>query len=61
MEFRFPGHEGIPSAWELERIAPGTRNNAAQVSVEVADNLSLAESISGKQWWLLEAIRTMLG
>jgi hypothetical protein len=31
------------------------------VSVEAADSLSLAESISGKQWWLLEAIKTTLG
>jgi hypothetical protein len=31
------------------------------VSLEVADNLILAESISGKQWWLLEAIKTTVG
>jgi hypothetical protein len=38
-----------------------TRNDATQVSVEMADTLSVVESISGKQGWLLEAIKTTVG
>jgi hypothetical protein len=34
--------------------------NATQVSVEMADSLSVVESISGKQGWLLEAIKRPL-
>jgi hypothetical protein len=38
---------------EFLELGLGTRNAAPQVSAEVADTLSVAESIPGKQGWLI--------
>jgi hypothetical protein len=38
-------------------LALGTRNNATQVSAEMADTPSVAESIPGKPGWLIQAIK----